>query len=175
MVAMVIAKNLIFSPERHHASNYALSASPFDALGPKKMKQIIALCKKLDVKQPRKYIRKIYGKYFVMDDTIGPPGKIITYSAPGAIDMDVFVRDLGFGDDFSTAFKLLGVHVDHRGGILPFDTFMNNTIKFALLSPIQLISYVVYGVPEIEALSEGYLLRNMHRVVQILHGTANIQ
>ena len=157
---------------KRHASNYALSASPFDALGPKKMKQIIALCKKLDVKQPRKYIRKVYRKYFVMDDTIGPPGKIIKYSAPGAIDMDVFVRDLGFKDDFSTAFKLLGVHVDHRGGILPFDTFMNNTIRFALLSPIQLISYVLYVVSEIEAPSEGYLLRNMHRFVNVLHGTA---
>ena len=85
--------------------------------------------------------------------------------------MDFFIQKLGIGNDFTLAYEILGVNVDDRGGLLPFDVFMNNTIAFSLLSPMQLIAYVFYIVPDLEEKSEGYLLRNMHKVINMLHGT----
>ena len=156
---------------KKHATNYSLTSSPFDAIGPKKMKKVIEKCNEMDIKQPRKYIKKMYAKYYVIDDRIGPPNAIVKYTAPGAADMDFFIQKLGIGNDFTLAYEILGVNVDDRGGLLPFDVFMNNTIAFSLLSPMQLIAYVFYIVPDLEEQSEGYLLRNMHKVINMLHGT----
>jgi hypothetical protein len=162
-----------FLTRKSHAASYLLTSSPFHALSKKKMTRLVKQSKAFGVLDPILWLTRLYTRFAVhpLDEfdkaRQNSPEK---FTFPGVIDVNKFVDTLGITTN-TLGLEVLGAHVDHRGSLLPFDTFVENCLQFCSFNPIQIATFALYALYDLKHEGTGYMLDNLLMIINNLHGT----